>query len=110
MAIPGMGSYEVHGGVTFNGRTGKYDAFAANSLGNLIIYEGTWTDRTTLVFTLTHPPPAGRSRVVYRTLADGSIHMSSQRMNEDGEWKAYFETEMRRVQGQKLAASPGVFR
>lgn len=98
MAIPGVGEYEVHGGVTFNGQTGKYDAFAANSLGNLIVYEGVWTDRTTLVFAHTHPPPAGRSRIVYHTLDDGSIHMSSERVTEDGGYEAYFQTKMTRVQ------------
>jgi hypothetical protein len=97
MDIPGMGEYVVHGGVTFNDQTKKYDAFAANSLGNLLVYEGLWTDPTTLVFTLIHPPPAARSRVVYRILSDDSMHLRSERLAEDGAFQAYFETEMTRL-------------
>ena len=99
MTIPGMGTYEVHGGVTFISQTGQYDASAINNMGNLIAREGIWTDRTTLVFTLTHPPPAGRSRVVSRALADGAIHVSSERITENGDYEAYFQTKMTRVQG-----------
>ena len=101
MDIPGMGEYVVHGGVAFNGQTAKYDAFAINNLGNLMVYEGMWTDRTTLVFTLIHPPPAGRSRVVYRILSEKSMHMSSERLAESGEFEAYFYTEMTRLQGSE---------
>lgn len=108
MAIPGMVTYEVHGGVTFNNQTGRYDAFAANSLGNLIVYEGVWTDRTTLVFTRTHPPPVGRSRIVYHVLDDGAIHMSSERVTEGGGYEAYFQTKMIRVHGK--ASGDGVLR
>jgi hypothetical protein len=97
MDIPGMGSYVVHGGVAFNGQTGQYDAFAINNLGNLMAYEGTWTDQATLVFTLIHPPPGGRSRVIYRTLSDGSMRMRSEQRTDSGDFRAYFETEMTRL-------------
>jgi len=97
MFIPGIGEYEVHGGVTFNDQTGKYDAFAVNNFGNLIVYEGVWTDRTTLIFTLIHPPPVGKSRVVYHVLADGSMRMTSERVTENGDLQVYFQTEMTRL-------------
>jgi hypothetical protein len=95
--IPGMGEYEVRGGVAYNGQTSRYDAFAFNTLGRLIVYEGLWTDPTTLVFTQSHPPPGGRSRIVYRILSGDLIHMRSERITEGGDWEAYFDTEMARL-------------
>jgi hypothetical protein len=95
--IPGMGEYEVRGGVAFDGQADRYDAFAINTLGKLIVYEGVWTDQATLVFTQSHPLPAGRSRIVYRILSGDSMRMSSELLTESGDWKAYFDTEMTRV-------------
>ena len=97
MDIPGLGEYVVHGGVAPKGQGKEYGAFAVNNLGNLIVYEGAWTDHTTLTFTQVHPPPAGRARVVYRILGDDAMAMASKRMTESGEFEAYFETEMTRL-------------
>ncbi|MGD8794237.1 MAG: DUF1579 family protein [Anaerolineae bacterium] len=91
LELPGLGSYEVRGGVTFNSRAGKYDAYAINSLGNLLVYEGDWTDEATLVFTVVHPPPRDRARVVYHRLPDGSFKMTSETVSEEGEFVPYFE-------------------
>ena len=92
LELPGLGGYEVHGGVAFNSRVGKYDAYAINSLGDLLVYEGEWTDDATLVFTLVHPQSAGGARVVYRKLPDGLFKMTSENTWGDGELAPYFET------------------
>ncbi len=75
--LPQMGAYEVHGGVAYDSQAAKYAAFAVNSLDNLLVYDGEWTDDVTLVFTLVHPPPVGRARVIYRKLPNGSFTMTS---------------------------------
>jgi hypothetical protein len=100
LELPGMGKYEVQGGVVHNNRTGKYDAYAVNNLGTLMVYEGEWLDETTLVFLLTYPTPAGRARIVYRTLPNSSIQMNSDRLAKNGKFETYFETEM--VQEEKI--------
>jgi hypothetical protein len=97
LILPGMGKYEVQGGVVYNNRTGKYDAYAANNLGNLMVYEGEWVNETTLVFLHTHPLPAGRARIVYRILPEGAIRMESDRLAENDKFETYFETEMVQV-------------
>jgi hypothetical protein len=97
LELPGLGGYEVHGGVAHNARTGKYDAYAVNNLGNLLVYEGVWTDERTLAFTLVHPPSDSSARVIYRKLPDGSFTMASETAAEDGEFVAYFQTDFRRA-------------
>jgi hypothetical protein len=92
LELPGLGGYEVHGGVAFNSRVGKYDAYAINNLGNLLVYEGEWTDDATLVFTLVHPKSRGSARVVYRKLSDGSFKMISENASEEGKFVPYSET------------------
>jgi hypothetical protein len=89
--LSGLGSYEVHGGVAFTSRVGKYDAYAINSLGNLLVYEGGWTDEDTLAFVLVHPPPRDRARVVYHRLPDGSFTMTSENASQEGQFVPYFE-------------------
>jgi hypothetical protein len=91
LELSGLGSYQVHGGVAFNSRAGKYDAYAINSLGNLLVYEGGWTDENTLAFVLVHPQPRDRARVVYQKSSDGSFKMSSENATEQGEFVPYFE-------------------
>ena len=91
LELPGLGGYEVHGGVAFNSRVGKYDAYAINNLGNLLVYEGEWTDDATLAFTLVYPRSRDRARVVYRKLFDGSFKMTSENASEKGEFVPYFE-------------------
>ncbi len=98
LELPGMGSYEVQGGVVYNNQTGKYDAYAINSLGALMVYQGEWTGDTTLVFTLTYPIPAGGALVVYHKLPGGSIRMCSDRKTGSDEYETYFETIMRRLE------------
>lgn len=90
LELPGLGMYEVHGGVSYNSRTGKYDAYAINSLGNLLVYEGEWTDDVTLTFALIHPKSDG-ARVVYRKLPDGSIGMAAENASADGTFVPYYE-------------------
>lgn len=97
LELPGLGRYEVHGGVAFNSRAGKYDAYAINSLGNLLVYEGEWVDGTTLAFMLVHPPPRDRARVVYHTLPDGSFRMTSENAAEGGGFVPYFEIDYERA-------------
>lgn len=97
LELPGLGEYEVHGGVAFNSRVGKYDAYAINSFGNLLVYEGEWTDDTTLVFTLTHPKSQGSARIVYRKSSDGSFKMTSETPSEEGKYVPYFETDFVRL-------------
>ena len=92
LGLPGMEGYEVHGGVAFNGRVGKYDDYAINSLGNLLVYEGEWTDDATLIFTLVYPKPQRRARVVYRKLPDGSFKMTAENTPEEGKFVSDFET------------------
>ena len=92
LELPGLGEYEVRGGVTFSDRVGKYDAYAINSLGNVLVYEGEWTDDATLVFMLVHPESRPPARVVYRKLPDGSFKMTAERASEEGEFAPYFET------------------
>jgi len=86
-----MEGYEVHGGVAFNGRVGKYDAYVINSLGNLLVYQGEWTDDATLVFTLVYPKSQRRARVVYRKLPAGSFKMTAENASEEGKFVPYFE-------------------
>lgn len=97
LELPGLGSYEVHGGVAFNSRVGKYDAYAINSLGNLLVYGGQWTDEDTLAFVLVHPPPRDRARVVYHRLPGGSFKMTSENTTEEGEFVPYFEIDYARA-------------
>jgi len=92
LELPGTEGYEVHGGVAFNDRVGKYEAYAINSLGNLLVYQGEWTDDATLVFTLVYPKSQCRSRVVYRKLPAGSFKMTAENASEEGKFVPYFET------------------
>ena len=92
LQLPGLEVYEVHGGVAFNSRAGRYDAYAINNLGNLLVYEGEWTDDATLLFSLVHPRSQGRARVVYNKSSDGSFTMTSENAPEEGDFAPYFET------------------
>jgi hypothetical protein len=92
LQLPGLGGYEVHGGVAFNRQAGRYDAYAVNSLGNLLVYEGEWSDDVTLVFRLVHPQPHDQAQVVYHKLPDGWFQMTSETASDEGEFVPYFET------------------
>jgi hypothetical protein len=92
--LPGLGPYEVHGGVGFNPEMGAYQAFAVNSMGNLMLYRGHWEDASTLVFMLTNPGAEGSARVVYEKQSDGSVHMGSDHLIENGHYESYFTTKM----------------
>ena len=91
--LPGMGPYEVRGGVTVRGTGDRYDAYAVNSLGDLMVYDGQWSDETALIFTLVHPA-SGKARVVYRVQPGGWIQMRSEQKDEKGHFVPYFETTM----------------
>lgn len=94
--LPGLGAYEVHGGFSYSQQSGKYQAYAVNSLGNLMVYEGLWQDENTLVFTLTNPGVEGNGRVIYSRQENGSIKMRSERRVAEGDYEVYFETTMQR--------------
>jgi hypothetical protein len=94
LTLPGLGDYEVQGGVTYNPKSQQYDAYAVNNLGVLLAYHGFWENDSRLVFNLTYPQ--GRSRVVYIKLADGRIQMNSENSNDGETYQAYFETTLSR--------------
>ncbi len=95
--LPGLGEYEVRGGVNFDRAAGAYRAFAVNSLGVLICYSGRWQDDLTLAFTSTYPPAPRPARVVYTRLADGTVGFRSERATEGGDYETYFETSLARA-------------
>lgn len=90
--LPGMGKYEVQGGVVYNDQTKIYDAYAVNNIGKLMVYDGRWLDKNKLVFMQTFPNPAGQARIVYQKLPNGSIKMKSKKLLDSGEFETYFET------------------
>jgi hypothetical protein len=93
--LPGLDAYEVRGGVAYNPKSQKYDAFAFNNLGALLVYDGYWEDESRLIFNRTHPP--GRSRAVYIKLPDGKIQMNSENSQDGVSYEAYFETTLSRA-------------
>ncbi len=95
--LPGMGVYQVQGGVSYDRQAGKYRAFAFNNLGVLLVYDGRWEGDSRLVFDLVHPPPEGGSRVVYIQNLDGSIQMNSETSTDGVNYQPYFETTLSRV-------------
>lgn len=95
--LPGLGAYEVHGGFNYLQQAGVYQAYAVNSLGNLMIYQGDWQEEHTLVFTLTNPGSEGSSRVVYTRQVDGSVLMKSEHLASNGDYEAYFETNLQPI-------------
>ena len=96
LVLPGLGEYEVQGGFNFKPRTARYQAYAINSLGNMMIYDGEWVDEHTLVFTLINPGKEGSGRVMYIKQPQGSVIMRSERSTENGDFAVYFETIMKR--------------
>jgi hypothetical protein len=96
LELPGIGPYEVQGGVIYNPQSRIYDAYAVNSLGALLVYKGEWIDDTSLRFTLAYPGTAGGARVDYTLLPGGSIRMMSDRRTGSDEYETYFETIMQR--------------
>jgi hypothetical protein len=97
LELSGPGSYEVHGDVAFNSRVGEYDAYAINSLGNLLVYEGGRTDENTIAFVLVHPQSRDRARVVYHKSSDGSFKMTSENASQERECVPYFEVSYART-------------
>lgn len=94
--LPGMGEYQVQGGVAV-AEDGGYRSWAANSLGVLLVYEGRLEAGDTLLFDQVHPASDSRARVVYALPGDGTLLMRSE-VSADGEtWSAYFETTMTRT-------------
>ena len=96
LQMPGMGEYQVQGGVTPDD-DGGYRSWAANNLGNLLVYEGRLESDRRLVFEQIHPPAPQRARVVYTLPGDGRLLMRSEISADGGTWSTYFETIMERT-------------
>lgn len=96
LLLPGLGLYEVRGGLSHDSNAGLYHAFAFNNLGILLIYTGAWESETRLVFTLTHPPALEKARVVYVKSPDGSVQLISESSVDGVTYQAYFETTLSR--------------
>jgi len=94
LKLPGLGKYEVSGGVSYDSRRSRYIAYAANSMGNLLIYDGSWESDSSLVFLQVFPEPGGLARIRYQKIDDRTIRMLSDRKTETGEFETYFETNM----------------
>ena len=95
LSLPGLGNYEVNGGVAYDGRRQIFQSFAYNSLGILIVYDGVWEDSDTLVFTSSYPAP-NQARVIYRKLPGDAILMRSEQITPSGVFETYFETTLAR--------------
>ena len=96
LQMPGMGEYQVQGGVTPDD-DGGYRSWAANNLGNLLVYEGRLESGQTLIFEQAHPAGAQRARVVYTLPGDGRLLMCSEISADGSAWSTYFETIMERA-------------
>ncbi|MCE2489465.1 MAG: DUF1579 family protein [Anaerolineae bacterium] len=96
LQMPGMGEYQVQGGVTLDD-DGGYRSWAANNLGNLLVYEGRIEGGQRLVFDQVHPIAAPRARVIYTLPGDGRLLMRSENSADGNSWSTYFETTMTRA-------------
>ncbi len=94
--LPGLGPYEVRGGVAYDETLAKYRAFAFNNLGNLLIYEGRWENDDKLVFTLVHPQRREDTRITYIKDSDDKVRIISERPAKEGGRETYFETTLSR--------------
>jgi hypothetical protein len=95
--VPGLGPYEVRGGVAVDLRVAGYRAFAYNSLGVVVEYVGDWESETRLVLTAVRSMPVPGTRVVYEQRSDGTVLFLAEREAEGGSWVAYFESELTRA-------------
>ena len=90
LQLPQLGTYEVRGGLAVAGDA-QYRAFAFNSMGVLLAYNGRWETPTTLRFDATYPAAAvGVQRVSYERLPRGQIEMRSEKKGDGGVYEAYF--------------------
>ena len=105
LSLPGLGNYEVNGGVAYDGRRHIFQSFAYNSLGILIVYDGVWEDPDTLVFTSTYPAP-NQARVIYRKLPGDAILMRSEQICPSGVFETYFETTLTQSPLQEAFPTP----
>ncbi len=96
LQMPGMGEYQVQGGV-IQDDDGGYRSWAANNLGNLLVYEGRLEEGQKLVFDQVHPVAAQRARVIYTLPGDGRLLMRSLNSVDGNSWSTYFETTMTRA-------------
>ena len=101
LQLPGMGAYQVQGGVTHDDNAGMYRAWAANNVGKLLVYEGCLEDKIRLVFDQVHPPSPQRARVIYTLPGDGRLLMSSETSADGLTFTPYFETTMTRIMRQQ---------
>jgi hypothetical protein len=90
--LPEIGIYNVHGGFTYESSSGKYKAFAVNSLGLLMVYDGAWESEAKIVFSLVYPQFQPDVRVSYTLHPGGKVQMISERPAVNGGREIYFET------------------
>jgi hypothetical protein len=96
-ALPGLGPYEVSGGVSFDPGERAHVAYAVNNLApRLIEYRGQWRDEATLVF---DSVGAGerRSRVQYVRRGDGGVVFSASESPDGRAYHTYFEALLTRA-------------
>ena len=96
LQMPGMGEYQVQGGVTPDA-DGSYRSWAANNAGNLLVYTGRLGAGRVLVFDQVYPQDSRQARVVYTWPGDGTLQMRSEASTDGRTWSTYFETSMTRA-------------
>ena len=94
--LPGLGPYEIRGGVAYDAASRTYQAYSVNNLGNLLLYKGLWEDNETLVFTLVYPQRQADTRISYIKVSDDTVRMTSERPAQEGGREIYFETLLSR--------------
>ncbi len=97
LQLPGMGAYQMQGGVTWDAGAGLYRSWAANSLGILLVYGGRLEGETRLIFDQIHPSSPQRARVVYTLAGDGRLLMRSETSADGVSYAPNFETVMTRT-------------
>jgi len=95
LKLPGLATYVVSGGFSYDSGRSSYLAYAANSIGSLMTYEGSWKSDSSLVFLQAFPEPGGLARIRYRKLDDGTVQMLSDRKTKGGGFETYFVTDMK---------------
>lgn len=97
--LPGVGGYELSGGVTFEPQSRAYVAYAVNNLGPRVIeYRGQWKDEATLVFDSVAGRGGKLARVQYVRRPDGNVVFSASESPDGNEYHTYFEAVLTRTQ------------
>jgi hypothetical protein len=96
--LPGVGLYEVSGGVTFEPQSRAYVAYAVNNLAPQVIeYRGRWKDRATLVFDSVGARGGKLARVQYARRPDGNVVFSASESPDGNAYHTYFEAVLSRT-------------